>query len=214
MDFRGTRVSFLASAVMLSILALSTNVSDQDWYGDSSGGPNIVFLFCLLPLLLFSAFMAVFGVIWAVAYPVMFVIGALTSGSRMNKRMRDIVEREQASIDHFGRDPLSTLRGAHIVGGVAETGLVYSSIVYSPSHWQLLIAWFNNIVGGRVGILHSIVAVARAEAKQRLRERAQEMGWEEVLNVRLDTAEMTPASAKKGIRAVEIFAYGTGIRYG
>jgi len=211
MGFRGTRASFLALAVMLSILAISTNVSAQDWYGDSrAGGADILFLLCLLPLILFGV---VFGLLWAVAYPVMFVIGALTSGSRMDKRMRVLVVREQASIDHFGRDPLSSLRGTHIVGGVAETGLVYSSIVYAPSHWQLLVAWFNNLVGGRVGILHSVVAVARAEAKQRLREKAQEMGWEEVLNVRLDTAEMTPTSAKKGIRAVEIFAYGTGIRY-
>jgi len=211
MGFRGTRASFLAMAVMLSILAISTNVSAQYWYGDTrAGGADILFVFCLLPLILFGV---VFGLIWGVSYPVMFVIGALTSGSRMDKRMRGLVVREQASIDHFGRDPLSSLRGTHIVGGVAETGLVYSSIVYAPSHWQLLIAWFNNLVGGRVGILHSVVAVARAEAKQRLREKAQEMGWEEVLNVRLDTAEMTPTSAKKGIRAVEIFAYGTGIRY-
>ena len=211
MGFRGTRASFLALAVMLSILAISTNVSAQYWFSDTPGGPDILFVFCLLPLILFGV---VFGLIWGVSYPVMFVIGALTSGSRMDKRMRGLVVREQASIDHFGRDPLSSLRGTHIVGGVAETGLVYSSIVYAPSHWQLLVAWFNNLVGGRVGILHSVVAVARAEAKQRLREKAQEMGWEEVLNVRLDTAEMTPTSAKKGIRAVEIFAYGTGIRYG
>ena len=211
MGFRGTRGSFLALAVMLSILAISTNVSAQYWYSDTrAGGADILFVFCLLPLIFFGV---VFGLIWGVSYPVMFVIGALTSGSRMDKRMRGLVVREQASIDHFGRDPLSSLRGTHIVGGVAETGLVYSSIVYAPSHWQLLIAWFNNLVGGRVGILHSVVAVARAEAKQRLREKAQEMGWEEVLNVRLDTAEMTPTSAKKGIRAVEIFAYGTGIRY-
>tara|TARA_B100000575_G_scaffold71612_1_gene55717 strand:+ start:680 stop:1318 length:639 start_codon:yes stop_codon:yes gene_type:complete len=211
MGFRGTRGSFLALAVMLSILAISTNVSAQYWFSDTrAGGTDILFVFCLLPLILFGV---VFGLIWGVSYPVMFVIGALTSGSRMDKRMRGLVVREQASIDHFGRDPLSSLRGTHIVGGVAETGLVYSSIVYAPSHWQLLIAWFNNLVGGRVGILHSVVAVARAEAKQRLREKAQEMGWEEVLNVRLDTAEMTPTSAKKGIRAVEIFAYGTGIRY-
>ena len=211
MGFRGTRASFLALAVMLSILAISTNVSAQYWFSDTrAGGADILFVFCLLPLILFGV---VFGLIWGVSYPVMFVIGALTSGSRMDKRMRGLVVREQASIDHFGRAPLSSLRGTHIVGGVAETGLVYSSIVYAPSHWQLLVAWFNNLVGGRVGILHSVVAVARAEAKQRLREKAQEMGWEEVLNVRLDTAEMTPTSAKKGIRAVEIFAYGTGIRY-
>ena len=82
MGFRGTRASFLALAVMLSILAISTNVSAQDWYGDSrAGGADILFLLCLLPLILFGV---VFGLLWAVAYPVMFVIGALTSGSRMD----------------------------------------------------------------------------------------------------------------------------------
>ena len=54
----------------------------------------------------------------------------------------------------------------------------------------------------------------RDRAKQLLRERAMEEGWDEVLNVRIDTAEMTPASAKNGPRAVEIFAYGTGVKYG
>ena len=67
---------------------------------------------------------------------------------------------------------------------------------------------------GRIDILHKVVATARAEAQQRLREQALADGWEEVLNVRLDTAEMTPASRQKGIRAVEVFAYGTGVRYG
>ena len=57
------------------------------------------------------------------------------------------------------------------------------------------------------------MAAARAEAQQRLREQALADGWEEVRNVRLDTAEMTPASRKKGVRAVEVFAYGTGVRY-
>ena len=122
--------------------------------------------------------------------------------------------REQASIEHFGKDPLSTLKGSHIVGGVNNSGLVYSSIVYAPSHWMLLIVWFNNLIGGRINILQKVIAAARSEAKQLLRERAMEEGWDEVLNVRIDTAEMTPASAKNGPRAVEIFAYGTGVKYG
>jgi uncharacterized protein YbjQ (UPF0145 family) len=46
-----------------------------------------------------------------------------------------------------------------------------------------------------------------------LREQAQADGWEEVLNVRIDTAEMTPASNPKGTKAVEVFAYGTGVKY-
>ena len=79
---------------------------------------------------------------------------------------------------------------------------------------MLLIVWFNNLIGGRINILQKVIAAARSEAKQLLRERAMEEGWDEVVNVRIDTAEMTPASAKNGPRAVEIFAYGTGVKYG
>ena len=48
---------------------------------------------------------------------------------------------------------------------------------------------------------------------QRLREVAINEGWDEVINVRIDTSPMTPASQKKGLKAVEVFAYGTGIKY-
>ena len=50
---------------------------------------------------------------------------------------------------------------------------------------------------------------------QRLREQAEAQGWDEVINVRIDTSSMTPQSQnnKNTVRGVEIFAYGTGIRY-
>jgi len=171
-------------------------------------------LICWGPLLLLSALAVIWGLLWAIGYPLAFLYGALFSGRNLDKRMTNIVDREKASIEHFGKDPLSTLKGSHLVGGIGESGLVYSSVVFAPSHWHLLMAWFNNIFGGSVGILHRVISVARAEATQRLREQAQEAGWHDVLNVRVDTAEMTPASSQKGVRAVEIFAYGTGVRYG
>ncbi|MBI88019.1 MAG: hypothetical protein CMB67_03200 [Euryarchaeota archaeon] len=168
---------------------------------------------CWGPLLLFAAFWVAIGIAWGVGYPLMFLYGAIFSGRALRKNMTRIVEREKSSIEHFGKDPLSNLRGLDSIQGVKSSGLVYSSVVYGPSHWHLLMAWFNNLFGGSIGILHEVIAVARAEATQRLRERAQEEGWEDILNVRIDTAEMTPASAQKGPRAVEIFAYGTGVRY-
>ena len=171
------------------------------------------FVLCWGPLLLLSALLAIGGILWAVFYPLMFLYGALFSGRNLEKRMKQIVDREKASLAHFGKDPLSSLKGSNIVGGVKGSGLVYASAVIGPSHWHLLIAWFNNLFGGNVGILHRVISVARAEATQRLREKAQEAGWEDVLNVRIDTAEMTPATAQKGTRAVEVFAYGTGVRY-
>ena len=176
--------------------------------------PGTFSVICWGPMLLIALAFTAFGILYAIGYPILFLWSVIFSGRKLDKQIAGLVERESASLAHFGgRDPLSTLKGSHIVGGIQETGLVYASVVYGPSHWHQLIAFLANLVGGRIVIFHKVVSTARAEAKQRLRERGQANGWDEVVNVRIDTAEMTPASQQKGVRAVEIFAYGTGIRY-
>ena len=191
----------IAASVMMTVLMFSGFALAQAEEVKSEDSPAIALL-CLGPILLISLPFVVFGIVWAIVGPIMFLYGVLFSERNMRKRMDSVVLRESASIEHFGKDPLSTLKGANIVGGISDSGLVYASFVYSPSHWQLLIAWINQLFGGR------------AEAKQRLREQAQAAGWQDVLNVRIDTAEMTPPSNPKGTKAVEIFAYGTGIKFG
>ena len=211
----GARARTLTASLLLSVLLFSGVAMAQA--GAEAGAeaePNIIFLCCIGPFLLISLGFAAFGILWAVFYPIMFLYGVIFSERNLNKRMSELVLRERASIDHFGKDPLSTLKGSHIVGGIKETGLVYASVVFSPSHWQLMIAWINQLFGGRIDVIHRVISVGRAEAKQRLREQAQAAGWDDVLNVRIDTAEMTPASKPKGTKAVEVFAYGTGIKFG
>ena len=211
----GARTRTLTASLLLSVLLFSGVAMAQA--GAEAGAeaqPNIIFLCCIGPFLLISLGFAAFGILWAVFYPIMFLYGVIFSERNLNKRMSELVLRERASIDHFGKDPLSTLKGSHIVGGIKETGLVYASVVFSPSHWQLMIAWINQLFGGRIDVIHRVISVGRAEAKQRLREQAQAAGWDDVLNVRIDTAEMTPASKPKGTKAVEVFAYGTGIKFG
>ena len=211
----GAMTRTLTASLLLSVLLFSGVAMAQA--GAEAGvdaEPNIIFLCCIGPFLLISLGFAAFGILWAVFYPIMFLYGVIFSERNLNKRMSELVLRERASIDHFGKDPLSTLKGSHIVGGIKETGLVYASVVFSPSHWQLMIAWINQLFGGRIDVIHRVISVGRAEAKQRLREQAQAAGWDDVLNVRIDTAEMTPASKPKGTRAVEVFAYGTGIKFG
>jgi len=209
----GARARTLTASLLLSVLLFSGVAMAQAADAPSEDTPFIL-ICCFGPFLLISLGFAVFGILWAVLYPIMFFYGVIFSGRNLDKRMSDLVLRERASIDHFGKDPLSTLKGSHIVGGIKETGLVYASVVFAPSHWQLLIAWINQIFGGRIDVIHRVISVGRAEAKQRLREQAQAAGWDEVLNVRIDTAEMTPASKPKGTKAVEVFAYGSGIKFG
>ena len=207
------RVRALTASLLLSVLLFSGVAMAQADEAPKEDNPLILIL-CLGPILLICLIFVVFGILWMVLGPIMFLYGVIFSGRNLDKRMSDLVLRERASMDHFGKDPLSTLKGDHIVGGVKETGLVYASVVFAPSHWQLMIAWINQIFGGRIDVIHRVISVGRAEAKQRLREQAQESGWDDVLNVRIDTAEMTPASNPKGTKAVEVFAYGTGIKVG
>ena len=177
-------------------------------------GTDVFGLYIFVIILLISLPFIIFGIVWTIVTPLMFLYGVLFSESNMRKRMDSVVQREAASIEHFGKDPLSTVRGLNIISGISESGLVYASFVYSPSHWQLLIARINQLFGGRIDVMHRVISVGRAEAKQRLREQAQAAGWQDVLNVRIDTAEMTPPTNPKGTKAVEFFAYGTGIRFG
>jgi len=206
------RVRILTASLLLSVL--SSGVAMAQAAEAPKEDDSLILICCFGPFLLIALGFTVFGILWAVFAPIMFVYGVIFSGRNLDRRMSGLVLREAASIEHFGKDPLSTLKGGHIVGGVKETGLVYASIVFSPSHWQLIIAWINQLFGGRIDVIHRVISVGRAEAKQRLREQAQAAGWDEVLNVRIDTAEMTPASKPKGTKAVEVFAYGTGIKFG
>ena len=207
------RVGTITASLLMTVLMFSSVALGQT-EGQETEPFSGAALLCLGPIFLIILPFVVFGILWTVVTPVMFLYGVFFSESNMRKRMDDIVQRESASIEHFGKDPLSTLKGANIIGGISESGLVYASFVYSPSHWQLLIARINQLFGGRIDVMHRVISVGRAEAKQRLREQAQIAGWQDVLNVRIDTAEMTPPSNPKGSKAVEIFAYGTGVRYG
>ena len=207
------RVGTIAASVLMTALLFSGVALAQAEETNAEDSPAIALL-CLGPIFLIILPFVVFGILWVTVTPFMFLYGVFFSERNMRKRMDSIVQRESASIEHFGKDPLSTLRGLNVIGGISESGLVYASFVYSPSHWQLLIARINQLFGGRIDVMHRVISVGRAEAKQRLREQAQIAGWQDVLNVRIDTAEMTPPSNPKGSKAVEIFAYGTGVRYG
>ena len=206
------RAGTIAASVLMTALIFSGAALAQAEETNAEDSPAIALL-CLGPIFLIILPFVVFGILWTVVTPVMFLYGVFFSESNMRKRMDSIVQREGASIEHFGKTPID-LRGLNIIGGISESGLVYASFVYSPSHWQLLIARINQLFGGRIDVMHRVISVGRAEAKQRLREQAQAAGWEDVLNVRIDTAEMTPPTNPKGTKAVEIFAYGTGIKFG
>ena len=168
-----------------------------------------IILLVSLPFLL----LALFGILWMVVYPVMLIWAFLFSGKKLNRQIAATASREASLRESLGRDPLTTIDGGYR-SAITSCGVVWSGLVFGPSHWHLLIGWFNNLTGGSIDIFQKVVSAGRAEAMQRLRERAVADGWDEVINVRIDTSDMAPQGANQRIKGVEVFAYGTGVKYG
>ena len=169
----------------------------------------VIILVISLPFLL----LALFGLVWSIAYPVMLVWAVLFSGKKLNRQIADTASREASLRESHGRDPLTTIDGGYR-SDITSCGVVWTGVVFGPSHWHLLIGWFNNLIGGSIDIFQKVVSAGRAEAMQRLRENAVANGFDEVINGRIDTSDMAPQGGKGGVRAVEVFAYGTGVKYG
>ena len=169
----------------------------------------VIILVISLPFLL----LALFGLVWSIAYPVMLVWAVLFSGKKLNRQIADTASREASLRESHGRDPLTTIDGGYR-SDITSCGVVWTGVVFGPSHWHLLIGWFNNLIGGSIDIFQKVVSAGRAEAMQRLRENAVANGFDDVINVRIDTSDMAPQGGKVGVRAVEVFAYGTGVKYG
>ncbi len=168
-----------------------------------------IILVVSLPFLLLT----LFGILWMVVYPVMLIWAVLFSGKKLDQQIADTVQRERETLATRGRDPLTTIDGGYRTN-VTSCGIVWAGMVYGPSHWFLLRGWLNNLIGGPIDIFQKVISAGRAEAMQRLREQAVAHGFDDVINVRIDTSDMAPQGAQRSIKAVEIFAYGTGVKYG
>ena len=167
-----------------------------------------IILVVSLPFLLLT----LFGILWMVVYPVMLIWAVLFSGKKLDRQIADTTSREASLRDSLGRDPLTTIDGGYR-NDITSSGIVWAGVVFGPSHWHLLIGKLNNLIGGSIDIFQKVVSAGRAEAMQRLRESAVDNGWDDVINVRIDTSDMAPQGAQKAVKAVEVFAYGTGVKY-
>mgnify|MGYP000959879292 FL=1 len=58
-----------------------------------------------LPFLL----LALIGILWSVAYPLMLIWAVLFSGKKLDRQIADTVQREGQTLATRGRDPLTTI---------------------------------------------------------------------------------------------------------
>jgi len=89
-----------------------------------------------------------------------------------------------------------------------DTRLLIGSIVISHDYFRTLIIIMKKLIGGNVRAYERLTLRGRREAIIRLKEDARRHGFNKIINIRFGGTQVAP----KFITAVEIVAYGTGIR--
>ncbi len=90
---------------------------------------------------------------------------------------------------------------------VAEVlGVVRGNTIRARNIGRDIVAGLRNIVGGEIAEYTKLMAESREQAFDRLTERAEEMGADAVLSLRITTSMVMS-------QASEILVYGTAVRF-
>jgi len=142
--------------------------------------------------------------------PLVLLVGAYFTGTAIEKKhYRELRMREHASrgfiVVTFPYTPQNE--------EVLEVALVTGSVVISVDYFKRFIAGLRMLVGGHITSYEPLLDRARREALMRLKDDARSRGLHAVSNVRLETSRIASSSRNnKGTAAVEILAFGTGLK--
>ncbi len=147
-------------------------------------------------------------VIWIVG-PVSLIVLALITGSIIeHQHLNSLREREarlRIGVTNLEPGDLAGVEMRAIVGGQA---------VIAADRFKVWLGNLVSIFGGELKTLTSVMARARREAILRMLQQAEDLGADQVWNVRLDTSNIGKGEEGRGRGGVmaEIYAYGTAIR--
>lgn len=89
-----------------------------------------------------------------------------------------------------------------------SSALLIGSVVVAHDYFRTLIITIKSLIGGNIQPYERLVQRGRREALIRLKEEADLRGLDKLVNVRFDTNSISG----RFLHAVEMVAYGTGVR--
>jgi uncharacterized protein YbjQ (UPF0145 family) len=140
-------------------------------------------------------------------FAILLLLGFFVGGYIEKKHLDDLRDREyrtrQLTLLNIGaKTPIPEADRAKLFVG---------SVVISSDYFKTFVASMINLFGGRIDVFESLMERGRREAILRMKEDAIKWGARQVVNVRLETAELGGKNGN-GIVSVEIIAYGTGVQ--
>ncbi|MEO1146553.1 MAG: heavy metal-binding domain-containing protein [Cyanobacteria bacterium J06638_22] len=137
----------------------------------------------------------------------LLLLGLVAGTIAENKHIGDLKVREKKvkhlNVINFGaHEPLPDAQDATLVVG---------SVVIASDFFRYYVAAIISILGGNIGVYETLIDRGRREAILRMKEKAIALGARQVLNLRLETSNLSGESSQGGVQ-VEVIAYGTAIR--
>jgi uncharacterized protein YbjQ (UPF0145 family) len=130
-------------------------------------------------------------------------------GHSIERKHFENLQRREA---RHRRIPVITFEEMPPEWNVTRSGLVAGSVVISVDYFKRFLAGLRAIFGGRIKSYEPLLDRARREAVLRMVEAARDLGFDAVINVRLETARLASARGDgKGTAGVEMLAFGTGV---
>lgn len=136
----------------------------------------------------------------------MLVVAFITGGRDEKKHYASILEREEA-LRHIMIIPVKR-PPKNFVG----QQLVMGSVVMSSNYFTRMLSAFRNFFGGNMSSYETLLDRARREAVLRMKEQADELGAELILNMKFETATLGnihDPQQQGALGTVEVLAYGT-----
>ena len=138
---------------------------------------------------------------------ILIAVGFFTGSHIEKKHLEDLHDREyrtrQIKLVNIGaKTPIPEADRAKLFVG---------SVVISSDFFKTFVAGWMNFFGGRISVFETLVERGRREAILRMKEEAMQWGARQVVNVRLETAELSNQSGR-GVVSIEVIAYGTGVQ--
>lgn len=143
-----------------------------------------------------------------IIFVILLGIGYFAGTYFEKKHYADIKRRERRTL-HV---PIVTFGAKQALPDAHDASMFAGSVVVSADYFKIIVATLRSLVGGRIMVYESLLDRARREALLRMKEAAIAWGATEILNVRVETSSIGQNEGQQGIVAVEVIAYGTGIR--
>lgn len=119
------------------------------------------------------------------------------------KHYQSLTERER----HTHHLPMVTFGAKQTIPEAEEAALFIGSVVIAADYFKTFVSSLKNLFGGRMVLYERLLERGRREAMLRMKEQAIAWGATQVVNVRMETANIGANN-----NGIEVIVYGTGIR--